>query len=387
MTVICNSLPYFVAHKLPLFETPGEEFRGDLFCGEPTPDAVLTARAAGFAFRPLPLSRYSHFSAGDVKAIKLLRSHLRERTPLIAVSITLKANLLSVLALATLPRKQRDARLVLFAPGLGRVFDDNRKDYLHAARRAVLAAILRLGLGRIRHEVIFENPDDRDQWVRRGIVRHEKTHVLKGTGISVPPLVKQKEDEIFKVVFASRLLGAKGVREFLAAARLIEARNDIRFIIYGGASADEADGITLEPGDLPSNVDFRGEAEGAEVMAELARADCVCLPSRYMEGLPRILLEGAAMECALIATNIRGCREIVRDGQTGVLIAPAPPEVVARALADAITMLADTPCLARQYGRNARRVIVEEGYDIASVRGEFQAILKAAMTDGSRESP
>ena len=71
-------------------------------------------------------------------------------------------------------------------------------------------------------------------------------------------------------------------------------------------------------------------AEGG--MAEVyAAAHVVCLPS-YREGLPTVLLEAAACGCALVTTDVPGCREVVRDGETGLMVASRDPMALAQAL-------------------------------------------------------
>src|SRR5262249_22076695 len=63
-----------------------------------------------------------------------------------------------------------------------------------------------------------------------------------------------------------------------------------------------------------------------------ARAHIVCLPS-YGEGTPSVLLEAAACNCALVATDVPGCREVVQDRKTGLLVPPRNPQALAEALA------------------------------------------------------
>lgn len=72
-----------------------------------------------------------------------------------------------------------------------------------------------------------------------------------------------------------------------------------------------------------------------DMAAVYAAAHVVCLPS-YREGLPTVLLEAAACGCALVATNVPGCREVVRDGETGLLVESRDPTALAQALRSVI---------------------------------------------------
>jgi glycosyltransferase involved in cell wall biosynthesis len=95
----------------------------------------------------------------------------------------------------------------------------------------------------------------------------------------------------------------------------------------------------------------------SDVASVLARAHIAVLPSRGGEGLPKSLLEAAACGLALIAGDVPGCRNIVRDGETGILVPPGD----ANALADAISRLARDAGLREVMGNNAR-ALVEERY-------------------------
>ena len=113
--------------------------------------------------------------------------------------------------------------------------------------------------------------------------------------------------------------------------------------------------------------------------AVLAQTQIVCLPS-YHEGLPRSLLEASASGCAMVATDIPGCREIVRPGITGWL-APARD---AGALADALREAIEQPALRAQYGAAARALIASD-FSITRVAAETIALYRE-LTGGGRTS-
>ena len=81
----------------------------------------------------------------------------------------------------------------------------------------------------------------------------------------------------------------------------------------------------------------------------------VVLPS-YREGTPRVLLEAAAMEKPIVATDVPGCREAVVDGKTGLLV----PARDSEALADGVMKLLANRRLRIQMGRAGRKRMVEE---------------------------
>ena len=94
-------------------------------------------------------------------------------------------------------------------------------------------------------------------------------------------------------------------------------------------------------------ITFLGEA--SDMPGLLRSVDLVCLPSRYGEGIPRILIEAAASAVPCLTTDLQGCREIVRHGVNGTLIAPGDPRAMAASMIAAIdAYLADPELLDRQ---------------------------------------
>jgi ribosomal protein S18 acetylase RimI-like enzyme len=146
-----------------------------------------------------------------------------------------------------------------------------------------------------------------------------------------------------------RMVREKGYEELFAAARTVRARApDVRFLAVGQADADKADAITMEQVDRArADVVFAGWRE--DVADLMSLMDVFVLPS-WREGLPRSAIEAAASGLPLVLTDIRGCREVVRDGVEGFLVPVGDP---AR-LAAAILELVQDPILAKRMSVVAR---------------------------------
>ena len=189
--------------------------------------------------------------------------------------------------------------------------------------------------------VFFQNPDDRDLFIARRIVRPAQARLLPGSGIDLdrftPADAIDPANPTF--LFIGRLLGDKGVREYAEAARLVRDRlPEVTCQILGPIDEDNRTAISRSELDrwvADGAIDYLGEA--ADVRPMIARATAVVLPS-YREGLPRTLLEGAAMGKPLIATDVPGCREIVKHGVNGLLCAPRDPQSLAAAMVQLATM-------------------------------------------------
>lgn len=202
--------------------------------------------------------------------------------------------------------------------------------------RQLVSFLYRIALRRSA-AVFFQNPDDRDLFLAARLVRPEQARLLPGSGIDLdhfrPVAARSGRDGPFTFLMMGRLLRQKGVREYVEAARIVRRQvPDARFRLLGFVDApnrsaiprDEVDGWIAE-----GLIDFAGET--GDVRPHIAAADCVVLPS-YREGLPRALLEGAAMSRPLIASDVPGCRQLVEEGVNGLLCAVGDAASLAEAM-------------------------------------------------------
>ena len=209
--------------------------------------------------------------------------------------------------------------------------------------------------------VFFQNPDDRAMFLQRGIVRADQARLLPGSGINLEryPMTATPVGEPVRFLMVARVLGDKGVREYVAAARM--ARRELpeaQFQLLGpidkgnrtAISSDEVNGWVRE-----GVIDYIGETR--DVRPYLAAATAVVLPS-YREGLPRTLLEAAAMGRPLIATDVAGSREVVRHGDNGFLCAVRN----AQSLCEAMVKLARLDDDIRKRMGQRSRQMVEESF-------------------------
>ena len=226
--------------------------------------------------------------------------------------------------------------------------------------------------------VFFQNPDDRDLFLARGIVRPAQVRLLPGSGVDLVRFSPAAPaDGTLRFLFIGRLLGDKGVREFVEAARLLRSEgHDWRFQLLGPIDEGNRSGIGSDElarwveGGL---VEYLGQVE--DVRPHIAAATAVVLPS-YREGLPRSLLEAAAMARPLVATDVPGNRQIVRHGVNGLLCDVRDP----RALADAIGQLGTMEAERRAaMGREGRALIEREFDEAIVIRAYLDALAQLLL--------
>jgi len=210
---------------------------------------------------------------------------------------------------------------------------------------------------------VFQNRDDEAYFLRHRLVRSESAGFVPGSGIDVDLLRSHRPSaaDLARprrelgigsgpvVTMVSRLVRTKGVLEFCAAARAVRReRPDCTFLLVGPLSSEGWQAVARS--EVEGNPDVRWLGPRPDVPALLALSDVFALPSFYREGIPRALLEAAAMGLPLITTDMPGCRDVVRDGWNGILI----PARNAHALTAALRHLleADAEEL-RQMGENS----------------------------------
>jgi glycosyltransferase involved in cell wall biosynthesis len=216
--------------------------------------------------------------------------------------------------------------------------------------------------------VFFQNPHDRALFVDRRLVRADQAGLLPGSGIDLerfrPSLQPRPAAKPFRFLFVGRLLRDKGLVEYAEAARLLRPRwPDVEFAILGFAGSDNRSAVPIaevERWRAEGLVDYLGDTD--DVRPFLAEADCVVLPS-YREGLPRSLLEAAAMAVPLVATDVPGCRDLVTDGDNGLLCEVRSAASLAAAME---AMLKLDPAERQAMGQRGR-ARVERDFDQAIV--------------------
>lgn len=191
----------------------------------------------------------------------------------------------------------------------------------------------------------------------------------------------------FVVGSVGRLVEEKGFRELFAAAETLTTRYpQLKFVVIGPRETDQNDALN---NDYMDDLQRRGVVRFVnwcdDVRPWYAAMDLFVLPS-YREGIPRACMEAAAMTRPIVASDIRGCREVVIDGETGLLV---PPRDVPQ-LVDAIERLYQDRNLAARMGERGRRHIVTN-FDIKDVCRrlcEFYAELNSVEKFASpREEP
>jgi glycosyltransferase involved in cell wall biosynthesis len=300
----------------------------------------------------------------DLKLWWRFRQLLRNERPDVYLGYTVKPNVYGSLAAHSLR-----IPVVNNIAGLGAVFISQ------SLVTTVVRRLYRLALKRSAH-VFFQNPDDQRLFIEGGMVNRSVTSLLPGSGIDLsrfspaPDNGRAGGEMCFLLI--ARMLWDKGVGEYVEAARGLKQRHPgVRCALLGFLDVRNPAAIPREQVDAwvaEGVVEYWGTSE--DVRPEIARADCVVLPS-YREGTPRTLLEAAAMARPLITTDAVGCREVVDDGVNGYLCEVRS----AASLADAMERMVDQDAAARTAMGQAGRDKMARQFDERLVVEAYLAIV------------
>lgn len=225
-------------------------------------------------------------------------------------------------------------------------------------------------------QVWFLNRDDRRVFVHdRRIIPATKAVLINGEGIEAKEAFNPRAQEQqsapqagVRFVFIGRLLHDKGIREYVNAAQSVKARypeasfDIVGYLNVGNPSA--VDESTVRRWEAQGAVHYRGAVP--DVRPLLLQYDCVVLPS-YREGMSTTLMEAAAMERPLIASDIPGCRELIDAGTTGFLCEPKRADSLAACMVSFIRL---SPDERQGMGRQGREKMLRE-FDMDVIIGHY----------------
>jgi glycosyltransferase involved in cell wall biosynthesis len=297
--------------------------------------------------------------------LQMLRAYRRYR-PTLALHFTAKNNIYGTLAAASLGIPS-----VNDISGLGTAF-------IHGGLvLRIVRQLYRLSQ-KLAFRVFCENSDDYHLLVSYGLVPADRLNVLPGAGVDTerfhPKFRKPRGLRPFRYLYAGRILADKGLYELIQAFKQVQQRDhNCQLWLLGFAGVANRSAIPIEIIEqwrrLPGVV-FHGATD--RVDNYMADVDCVVLPS-YREGLPKSLLEALAMEIPVIATDVPGCRAIVKHNETGLLVKPADVQ----SLSDAMEVMRTMDSDARAELGVAGRRLVDSTYRVDAVVGAYVDALVA----------
>jgi glycosyltransferase involved in cell wall biosynthesis len=319
-----------------LIIAPKDEFAGELI-------------KAGCAYLDIHFNNRSENPLLDYALYKSLKRIYQAEKPDFIFHYVIKPNIYGSLAAANY-----GIQSVAVITGLGYTFD--RHNWLNR----IVSFLYRKALKKAS-EVWFLNQEDANLFIKRKLVAVQKTKILPGEGINTShffPLSNKPvaRTKAFQFLMATRLLKSKGVAVYVEAAGMLKIKfREVRFELIGFFEKNHPDSISdseLRHWQKKGIIHYSGFA--SDVRPFLRQADCFVFPSFYHEGIPRCLLEAAAMEVPIITSLNTGCKEVVQEGVNGFLCAPNNAVDLAARMEE---MMRLTPDQRASLGKNGRELV------------------------------
>lgn len=323
----------------------------------------------GCDFIPISMSARGVNPITDLLLFFRLYFEYKKRSPDVIIHYTIKPNIYGSLAaaLASIPS-------LAITTGLGYVFV---KDNFISK----IARFLYLVAFKFPRQVWFLNEEDRREFLSCKLVADENAFLLHSEGVNLTrfsPQPVSASHDCFRFLLISRMLWDKGVDDFITAARKVKRSHpDVIFQLLGPCDVANPSAISrLQINEWVAEgvVEYLGVTD--DVREYIANADCVVLPSFYREGVPRTLLEAAAMAKPVITTDNVGCRDVVLDGITGFLCAPHD----ANQLAECCQRIIAMPPINRELMGEAGRKFMQRKFDVNNVIDVYFKFLCKCMS-------
>lgn len=348
-----SDAPSFLMHRRATAE--GVRRRGcEVHLAAPAAPEREAIERLGFTFHDVPFARGSTSPWGEAGTLRALYGLYSKLKPDLVHHVALKAVLYGTCA----ARLARVPAIVNGVTGLGYLFTEG--DRRASVLRSVFVTVARPVLAGAHACTSFENGDDLAAFERLRLVARGGGVLIRGTGVDTQQFRPTPEPSGTPVVtLASRMLWEKGIGVFVEAAKILrDAGVAVRMVLVGLPDSENPRSVSREQ--LQAWRDA-GTVEWWGFRPDMPRvfeaSHLVALPTMYREGVPRVLIEAAACGRPAITTDRPGCRDIVRDGENGLLVASND----APALAAAIRRLVADPALRARMGARGR-ALVEQQY-------------------------
>jgi len=260
--------------------------------------------------------------------------------------------------------------------GLGSIFVDTNRSIISAA--TCLSYLMKFAFQFVDN-VVFQNNEDLNFFVERRILPRSKATLIRSSGVDTESFCMKKISSErlgglrrrlglslanVVVLMVGRAIRHKGVVEYIqAAAKVREQISNVDFVLVGGVDEGNPSSVSREYLCSQSHIHWLGYRDD---IAELTALCDICVLPSYREGVPRSLLEAAAMGKPIVTTDAVGCREVVEDGVNGFLV----PVRDVESLAQRIEHLVQDAGLRERMGQAGRLKAVQE-FDVRHVVRQY----------------
>lgn len=348
---------FFISHFLPVGqEGINRGYEVHIACG--ITDKKKYLENLGFVVHPLSISRSGTSIITEIKTIIDMYKIIKSINPQILELFTIKPVLYCgiVSSFFSIPKK------VFYITGLGYVFI--AKGLKGFIVRNIVKTLYKLAITGKTNTIIIENIYDKELINSLNAVNDNQIKIIRGAGVDLSNYCCHDENNTdIRVSMACRLLKDKGVFEYVEAAKIIKQKlPNVEFELYGDIDIHNPASLTNDDIEkIKKGAFVNVYAFSSDIAKVFRHSNIVVLPS-YREGLPKVLIEGAACGRAVVTTNVPGCRDAIEPNVTGLLCKVKDP----KSLAEQIEKLILDENLRNSMGKAGRK-LAEKEFDIKKV--------------------
>ncbi len=332
---VINEAYFFFTHRLPVAQA-AQAAGYDVHVAAPDDHvwapqgfSLDDLRRLGFTVHEIKLSRQGTNPFSEVVSLLSLLILFARLRPDIVHLLTIKP----VLYGGIIARLLGVPAVAFGITGLGRAFVS--KGWRAGLMRRGIAVAYRFVCGHANCRVIVQNAGDVETLVVMNCVRRDLIVLIRGSGVAMTEFIPTPEPSGPPlVVLVARLIWEKGVADFAAAARILKSEGALaRFALVGDTQPSNPRSVpaaTIEGWVEDGILEWWGRR--TDMNAVYRECAIVALPTYYGEGVPKALIEAAACARPIVASEISGCREIVKNGENGLLTPQKDPAALAGAL-------------------------------------------------------
>ena len=353
---VINHISFFTSHILPLAsEAKKQGYIIKVFCGHGGSNEMEVE-----AKKILKKNRIKIINIGflpgekniflEFKFLINFILELRKYNPDIVHGISLKGVLYSCIY----SRVFKVKKLICFITGLGYFFTNKLKKY-ESFLKYIILFIIKLSLKSKNTLLILENHTDKEFFIKKIKIKKSKIIVFNGAGVDLKKFNYKKIKKKI-ILFPARVLIEKGIREFLECAQILSKKySDWQFYIAGTLNYKKNQSLFLKKSDQ-KNIKFLGYYKKMHKLFN--QSSIVCLPS-YREGFPKSLVEASASGCAIVTTDVVGCRDAIINNFNGFLCKPKN----VKSLVMKLDILIKNKKIREKFSKNSRKLALTK-YDV-----------------------
>lgn len=319
---VINHLSFFTSHILPLAdEAIKRGFKIHIFCGKGGSQSMENEALKIIKLKNFNISNFNfepgigNFFFEIFNLVKMIY-YIKKFNPDIIHGISLKGVIFSCFySLIFKPKKK-----IFFITGMGHFFT-NHLNIVEKIIKNIILKIIRLTLKTDKSLLVIENTHDFNFFTKKEKINKSKILKLSGVGVNLKKFNYLEKKKKKLVIFPARVLKEKGIFEFYSAAIYLSRKFDNWKFVIAGTLDYKKNKKNLELDSLKNtkNIKFLGHVNKIHNLFNIA--SIACLPS-YREGFPKSLIEACASGCAIITTNVPGCRDSVKKNKNAFLVPP-----------------------------------------------------------------